>query len=132
MIGEGCVGTETSGMFVSFINNKLDKLISPKEIMSSSEDTLRTKLRELVGSTNLGTYRADIASVLCTRAINYSLSYSEKNKIEKDYLDRIEMLIMEDYFGADLNYHMIKSLFGAGQKFKMLTLRQNLTKYIIA
>jgi hypothetical protein len=132
MIGEGCVGTETSGMFVSFINNRLDKLITPKEMMNASEDTLRTKLRELVGNTNLGTYRADIASVLCTRAINYSVTFSEKNKIEKDYLDRIEMLIMEDYFGADLNYHMVKSLFACNQKFKMLTLRQTLTKYIIA
>jgi len=132
MIGEGCVGTEVSGMFVSFINNRLDKLITPKEMMNAADDTLRVKLRELVGSTNLGTYRADIASVLCTRAINYSIGFAEKNKIEKDYLDRIEMLIMEDYFGADLNYHMVKSLFASGQKFKMLTLRQTLTKYIIA
>lgn len=132
MIGEGCVGTEVSGMFVSFINNRLDKLITPKEMMNAADDTLRVKLRELVGSTNLGTYRADIASVLCTRAINYSIGFADKNKIEKDYLDRIEMLIMEDYFGADLNYHMVKSLFASGQKFKMLTLRQTLTKYIIA
>lgn len=132
MIGEGCIGVETTGMFVSFINNKLDKLIAPKDMMHKPFDQIKTEMQSIIGSSNLRTYRADIASTLCTRVINYSATYAEKEKIEKDYIDRIEQIALNDLFGPDLNYHMVKSIFASNQKFKMLTLRQDLTKYIIS
>ena len=33
MIGEGSVGNEFASMFTTFINNKLDKLVTPKDIV---------------------------------------------------------------------------------------------------
>ena len=131
MIGEGSIGPEATGLFISFINNKLDQLVTPKWIMDTTYETVVTKLKDLIGSSNLGTYRADIGSVLCTRVLNYSINFAKDNKIEKEYIDRIENLVLEDMFGADLSYYLVKSLFGSSPKFKLLTLRQKLTKYII-
>lgn len=131
MIGEGSIGVEATGLFVSFINNKLDKLLAPKDIMNKSFDAMKIEMQNLIGSSNLGTYRADIASVLSTRVINYSNEFAKDNKIEKTYIDRIEELVLNDLFGPDLSYHLVKTIFSCNQKFKLLTLRQDLTKYII-
>ena len=38
MCGEGTVGPEVATLFSSFINNRLDKLISPKEILLGTGD----------------------------------------------------------------------------------------------
>ncbi len=132
MIGEGSIGPETTSMYVMFINNKLDKLVPPEYIMKKDFDVVKQKMEELVGKPNLGTYRADIGSTLCTRILNYSLLYAKDNPIDKDYLDRVESIVMEDFFGVDLNYHLIKSLFSGSSKFKNITLRQKLTKYVIS
>lgn len=132
MVGEGSVGSEFTGMFISFINNKLDKLVSPEFIMKKPFDVVQKELKELIGSTNLGTYRADIANTLCTRVINYSINFASKNKVEKEYLDRIEEIVMDDFFGTDLNFYLVKTIFSGNDKFRLLTLRKNLTKYVIS
>ena len=42
-------------------------------------------MKKLVGKGH--SYRADIASILTTRIINYALTYSEKNPITKPWFD---------------------------------------------
>lgn len=131
MMGEGSVGEAATGMFVTFINNKLDKLVTPEFIMTSSSEALKKELVAIIGKTNLKSYRADIASTLCARVINYMINYAKNNTITKDHLDRIEELAIEEYFGPDLSYHMVKTLFASGMKFKNLAARNKLTKHVI-
>ncbi len=132
MMGEGSIGPEATAMFVSFINNKLDKLVSPEFIMNKPFDIVEKELKSLIGSTNLGNYRADIANTLCTRVINYSINTAAKKKIEKEYLDRVEDIVMGDFFGSDLNFYLMKTIFSGSDKFRLLAMRKNLTKYVIA
>lgn len=134
MIGEGCVGPEVTSLFTTFINNKLDKLLTPEEIMNMKDKDLVKEMDVVVGKTNLKNYRADIASILCTRVVNYMTTFAsqEKNKVTDDHLDRIEKLCVEEHFGPDLSYHMVKTLFAANVKFKKLAARNKLTKHVIA
>ena len=132
MIGEGSIGPEATHMFVSFINNKLDKLVTPEYIMTKDFDDVTKTLKKLCGETNLGSYRADIASVLSTRVINYSLTYAKDNEIKKSYLDRIEELVLEELFGPDLSYYLVKTVFAGNAKFKTLAARKELTKHVIS
>ena len=93
MIGEGSVGPEFSSMFTMFIHNKLDKLISPKHIMEHDEKYVLNTLKSLVNPDD--NYRADIASTLSTRLVNYLEVYSKQNPIEKNIIERISNIVKE-------------------------------------
>lgn len=120
MIGEGSVGTEFSTMFVLFINNKLDKLVSPKEILLNSDEIkIFSDLRTCIGINN--NYRADIASVLTTRLINFTLNYAENNTITQKTTERLIKLSTDTIINDDLKYVMVKKLLsGNKQKFQKL------------
>lgn len=121
MIGEGSVGPEFSLMFTSFINNRLDKLITPKEILTGSDKKLVfEKLKASIGTGN--DYRADIASVLNMRLINFTINYSENNPITQAHIDRLTALATDTtVLTADLQYVLVKKVLnGNKQKFQKL------------
>ena len=130
MIGEGSVGAEFASMFNMFINNKLDKLLSPEKIMlDENEDYVMSALKSLIGEDDK--YRADISSTLSTRIINYSLNYSKENKISKEYINRIIKLTTSNLFTNDLKYNIVKKIYnGNPTKFQMLTLNKDVIKFI--
>lgn len=125
MVGEGSVGPEVATLFSSFINNRLDKLIGPKEmLLGADNDTIANKLLLAIcdGGSAATNYRADIASILTTRLINYTLNYVEKNKVTDAILNRISFLVKHDeVFTDDLKYHIVKKILnGNKQKFQKL------------
>jgi len=110
MIGEGSVGSEFITLFTMFINNKLDKIISPKTILThESEDYILNTLKGVIGKDSA--YRADLASIISTRIINYSIFHAKENKIEKPFIDRLALLVNEDLFTMDLKYSTVKSIY---------------------
>jgi len=132
MIGEGSVGAELSTLFTMFINNRLDKIISPKDILThESEDYVVNQLKSVIGKDD--EYRADIASTIATRVINYSLVLAENAKsVEKTLIDRITKIVTEDIFTNDIRYNIVKQIYnGNTAAFKLMTLNQNLIKYIV-
>ena len=130
MIGEGSVGSEFSTMFTIFINNKLDKIISPETIMNhNNEEYILNTLKGIIGKDK--DYRADLASIISTRIINYSLYYAKNNKIEKLFIDRLAYLINEELFAVDLKYNMVKSIYnGNTSSFKLLMLNKTLINFL--
>jgi len=130
MIGEGSVGSEFTTLFTMFINNKLDKIISPKTILThESDDYILNTLKGIIGKDN--NYRADLASIISTRIINYSLFFSKENKIEKSFIDRLATLMNEDLFAVDLKYNIVKSIINSNPSaFKLLTLNKTLIKFL--
>lgn len=130
MIGEGCIGSDVTSMFTMFINNKLDKLVTPEEIIHNDWNMAQDKVKACAGYDI--TYRADIASVLAYRTINYMIEYSKSNPIKKDLIDRIEKIAETSLLGVDLNFIIVKELFQSGPKFKEMGLRQKLVKLVAA
>jgi hypothetical protein len=132
MIGEGSVGNEFTTLFTMFINNKLDKIISPETIMThESDEYILNTLKGIIGKRDGDKYRADLASIISTRLINFSLYYSKDNKIEKSYIDRLAFLMNEDVFANDLKYKVVKSIYNGDQsKFKTLMLNKTLIKFL--
>ena len=130
MIGEGSVGNEFSTMFTIFINNKLDKIISPEIIMThDSEEYILNTLKGIIGKDK--EYRADLASIISTRIINYSSYYAKNNKVEKSFIDRLAFLINEELFAVDLKYNMVKSIYnGNTSAFKLLMLNKTLINFL--
>jgi hypothetical protein len=130
MIGEGSVGPEFSSMFNMFINNKLDKMISPQNIIEQDEKYVLNTLKSIIGKDDK--YRADIASILSTRIINYLDFFSKNNPIEKEIVNRISKIINEKIFTNDICYNMVKLIYNNNpNKFKTMMMDKNLVQYIM-
>lgn len=131
MIGEGSVGGEFATMFTMFINNKLDKLVTPKDVLTNNSwEYIKGQLKSCIGEGN--NYRADIASLMTTRLINYAVHYSNNNTVTQPMIDRITNLITEDIFSNDLKYYMVKGILNGNKgKFSKLMLNPQVIKMTV-
>jgi len=128
MIGEGSVGDAFASMFTTFINNKLDKLVTPKDLLThENESYILGELRGCIGKDDA--YRADIASTLATRLANFSVVYSKENTITQKLTDRLIALCTKDYFTNDLKYLIVRTIFnGNKQKFNKMMMNPEIIK----
>ena len=123
MIGEGSVGADFSSMFTMFINNKLDKIISPEDIHTKDEAYVKGAILSSVGQGD--DFRADLSSVIATRVINYALTVADKGGVPQPMIDRLAKLTTEfDGFTNDLRYYMVKEIVN-GNKVKFAKLMQD-------
>jgi len=130
MIGEGSVGPEFSSMFTMFINNKLDKMISPQHVIEQDEKYVLNTLKSIVGKDD--NYRADLASTLSTRIVNYLDLFSKENPVEKNVVDRISKIVNEKIFTNDICYNMVRSIYNNNpSKFKTMMMNKDLVQYIM-
>ena len=131
MIGEGSVGDEFASMFTTFINNKLDKLVTPKDLLThENESYILGELRGSIGQDD--TYRADIAATLATRLGNYAVVYSKENTVSQKITDRLKALCTKDYFTNDLKYLVVRTIFnGNKKKFNKLMMIPEIIKMTI-
>ena len=129
MIGEGSVGTDFASMFTTFINNKLDKLITPKDMLLKDENIL-PRIKSTVGEGD--DYRADIASVMATRLANFAVIYADNNTITPKITERLEELCTKDHFTNDLKYLIVRTIFnGNKKKFSKLMMKPEIIKMTI-
>jgi len=128
MIGEGSVGDAFASMFTVFINNKLDKLVTPKDLLThDNESYILGELKSCIGSGD--NYRADIASTLATRLANYAVVYAKDNTVSQKITDRLISLCTKDYFSNDLKYLVVRTIFnGNKQKFNKMMMDPNIIK----
>jgi len=128
MIGEGSVGDAFASMFTTFINNKLDKLVTPTDLMThDNESYILGELRGCIGKDD--TYRADIASTLATRLANFAVVYSKDNTITPKITNRLISLCTKDYFTNDLKYLIVRTIFnGNKQKFNKMMMNPDIIK----
>ena len=125
MIGDGSIGEEPSALFAMFINNKLDKIISPEQILTNDDwNYVKGSLTGCIGKDD--DFRADISSIISTRIINYSLMTADKGSVPQKMIDRIVELVTDcDSFTDDLRYYMVKEILnGHKAKFSKLMLNQ--------
>jgi hypothetical protein len=125
MVGEGSIGPEAASLFVMFINNQLDKILTPQELIQKDEKELLEALEQCVGVND--TYRADIASVLATRLINYCLRTASEGHVPESMINRlIKFTTKFNTFTEDLKYYIVKELLGGHKaKFSKMMLDQN-------
>ena len=111
-----------------FINNKLDKLLSPKDIFSKDMSYIVGALRTNIGRGD--NYRADIASVMGTRIVNYALTHAENNPVTPDMIQRIITVSTdEEIFTKDIKYFIVRALLsGNKQKFQKIMTNPELVK----
>ena len=131
MIGEGSVGDEFASMFTTFINNKLDKLVHPKELLTHTDEAyIKGELTTCVGKGD--EYRADIASTLATRLANYAVVYAKDNTVSQKITDRLIMLCTKDHFTNDLKYLVVRTIFNGNKtKFNKMMMNAEIIKMTV-
>lgn len=113
-IASGCFPDDTDiigSLFTAFIANKLDKLPTPEDLIHKDWKSIKNKLEDILYDNNK--YRADIASVITTRFINYSLICLEQKEFKFDIvIDRIIEIVESDklLLSDDLLFSMIRTL----------------------
>ena len=130
-IAEGSVGDTFGTMFTMFINNKLDKLISPKRILTGQEwKDIENELYDTIGMGN--NYRADIASTLATRIVNYTVHHSENETVNDKFINRVQEITLSNAFTNDIKYHMVKSILNGNKtKFAKLMMNPEIAKMVV-
>ena len=131
MIGEGSVGVDFSSMFTMFINNKLDRIISPEDTFTKDEAYVMGALTAAVGKDD--DFRADISSVIATRLINYSLMHAETKPVPDAMINRLVKLTTDcEAFTNDLRYYMVKEIVnGNKNKFSKMMMNTNVVKMAV-
>jgi hypothetical protein len=132
MIGEGSAGVDVSTMFTMFINNKMDQIISPSDIINNpSESYVVGALNTAIGSGD--SFRADISSVVATRIINYCLIHAETKTVTDQMVNRVIKLVTDcDAFTDDLRYYIVKEIVnGNKQKWQKLMMNSTVVKMTV-
>ena len=131
MIGEGSVGNDFAAMFSMFINNKLDRIISPEDILTKDEAYVVGALKSMIGEDD--DFRADISSVVSTRLINFALRKADKESIPQDMINRLVKLTTDcTSFTDDLSYYIVKELTNGNKpKFSKMLLNPKVAKMVM-
>lgn len=136
-IASGCFDDPDNiigSLFTTFIANKLDRLISPKDILLKDWKDVYKELKSSVYDDNKQ-YRPAIAAIISTRLLNYiDYYFTQKGSSMQVVIDRLlEFLHTEEkIFDNDIIYNIIKNL-GTKYSAKMNKYYYNpeIRKYIL-
>ena len=126
LVSKGCFDDQDNAVgriFSVFINNELDKLISPKDIFEKSWDYAGRKITEAINKD--GNYRASAASMMATRIVNYIDAYFDKpGYVSAPVMERLEEMFEHKSFPEDLLFFIVKSVVSRHKK-QAIRLLQN-------
>lgn len=100
--------------FTLFINNKLDKLITPEDLVHKPWKDVAKILEKSIGHIDSKNYRVDIAATLSLRLVNYTLmQFDKKGTSAAPFIDRILDITNHKHvmLSQDLIYSMVRKLF---------------------
>lgn len=120
-ISKGCFLNDkdniVGNLFTTFIAQKLDKLISPKDMLMQKWETVEPRIYDCIydQQNGYGRMKTEIASILAIRLLNYIMFYfSQKNTKEDLVQNRLLDFINNErkLFSDDLLFHIIKTVVG--------------------
>lgn len=114
-ISKGCflndkdniVGT----LFTTFIAQKLDKLVQPKDMLMQKWETVEPKIHDCIYEGEH--FKTEIASILALRLLNYIMFYFSQSGVKEAVVqDRLLEFIdnPRKLFSDDLLFHIIKTV----------------------
>lgn len=114
-ISKGCFNDPDNvvgNLFTTFVANKLDQLVSPKDMLMEKWETVYPKIKKCVYDEH-GNYKSAVGAILQTRLLNYSIYYFDqkgtKTEVVRDRL--LEILhAPEMLFSEDIIFNIIKTL----------------------
>lgn len=119
LIAKGCFTSKENivgNLFTMFINNQLDKLIQPDEMLFGDWKKISKEMEDCVYSGQNNEYRADIGATITTRFINFVQNYFDnvKDSDSQTVISRILEIIEHDklLLSEDLIFNLIRNMVG--------------------
>jgi len=119
LISKGCFSSKedvVGNLFTMFINNQLDKLIQPDEMLFGDWKKISKEIDDCVHSGENNSYRADIGATITTRFINFVQNYFDNDdKADSQVvINRILEIVEHDkmLLAEDLVFNLIRNLVG--------------------
>ena len=116
-ISKGCFLNDkdniVGGLFTTFIAQKLDKLVQPKDMLLQKWETIEPKIHDCVYDGDR--LKTEIASILAIRLLNYIMFYFSQPGVKESVVqDRLLEFIdnPRKLFSDDLLFHIIKTVIG--------------------
>jgi len=135
--GDGSVGNTFTNHFITSVNNRLDKLPSPRDLMKmKSEDALKA-LNEVCGNyKTTGAYNPATASIMASRITNYVI-YGQHDKWGRDENQLVINMILHNSFGEDLKFFMSRQFITPkakeqSSKLALITMHPEIIKMIMS
>lgn len=125
LIGGSSIPEEHMVLFSHFVQNKLDKLPTPLEMLDGEEKKTLKELRSLIGTGDKR--RNDISSILSKRLMNYCAA-NEKD-LTKAQIERFAVILESDIFAKDI-VHLAARKIVSIQKLKHIIHRSELIKHV--
>lgn len=114
-IAKGCFLNDkdnvVGNLFTTFIAQKLDRLVAPKDMLLQKWDTVEPKIFDSVHEN--GMFRPEISSILGIRLLNYIMLYFSQQGSKQDIVqDRLLEFIdnPRKLLSEDLMFHIIKTV----------------------
>lgn len=124
LIGGSSIPQEHMLLFSQFVQNKLDKLLSPQMMLDGDEKKVLKELKSIIGTGNAR--RNDLASILSKRLMNYCAA-NEKD-LTKDQVERFAIILESEVFTKDI-VHLVARKIVSIQKLKQLIHRPKMVEY---
>lgn len=124
LIGGSSMPEEHMLLFSQFVNGKLDRLLTPEQMLNEPEKKILKELKEIVGEGNKR--RNDLSSILSKRLMNYCAA-NEKD-LTKDQVERFAIILESNIFAKDIIQLIARKIIGI-QKLKSIITRPGITQY---
>ncbi len=112
MLGDGCLESNTTISFITFINMEMDKIVAPEEILDTKEfDNIEKRIKILVEG---ATKRMDILSVIMTRLSNHILL--RKDDLNDKQFENLKQFILLELIPNDLRLAMAQEIVKSDKK----------------
>ena len=114
-ISKGCFLNDENNaigrMFTTFIHQKLDQLINPKDMLTRKWETVEPRIYNCVYTD--GNFKPEIASILALRLLNHILYYFSQKGVKEDVVQNRLLDFIHNkrkLFSDDLLFHTIKTV----------------------
>ncbi len=117
ILADSCLDKETAAAFIGFVRDKLGRLPSPSDIIST--ENFQAEIQEpLFEMVNQKVLRIDLLSTLCTRLMNYLLVNDIQPSEEQQ--SNIKSFMLMEYIPNDLRLGMAQDLMKGNTDLKMI------------
>ncbi len=107
LLADACLDKATTAAFIHFIQHGMDKLVSPEEIVQTTdfEQQILPRLQQAVQQENL---RVDVLSVLTMR-LNSHLSI-DNITLNNSHLENIKAFLLLDFIPNDIRFSAVQDI----------------------
>lgn len=126
MLADSCLNTVSTSAFISFVQNDLNKLISPSEVINTSN--FKEEIQSVVEGLCNGEGRLDIVATLCTRLVLFMESFKEKPT--KQQINNIQSFLKIEKVPNDIRLSMVGNLMKISS-LKSLMVDPDLSKLLL-